>query len=217
MSEKVTVVLPAYNEGPRIAAVLKPLIRARKKNIITDIIVINDGSLDNTSKVVNQFDVTFVNCIENLGKGSAMAKGLELADTEIILFLDADLVGLRESHIEKMLLPIVDNQKIGMTVGIFRKRGLKAKAGNKFQPLSGQRAVRRDWVIKVPNLELSKDGADALLSKYARKHNVRVMKIYLDHLSHVYKEKKYNVFSGFFYHRLKMYNQIVKALTESIE
>ena len=217
MSEQVTVVVPAYNEGARVAAVLKPLVRARKNEIITDIIVVDDGSTDDTAREVGKFDVKLIRLGKNLGKGAALAAGITAAKTEIILFLDADLVGLKESHIQKLLAPVVDNEKIGMTIGIFRNSGFIANFGNMLQVLSGQRAVRKSWAKDIPGLTNSRYGVDTLMTAYARKHGVKVMKIYLDHLSHVYKEQKHNFFVGFFRYRMRMYLEIIRALTQGVK
>lgn len=215
MNEQVTVVVPAYNEESRISAVLKPLIRARKKGIVTDIIVVDDGSTDGTVKDVSSFDVKLVKLGQNLGKGAALVAGIQIAKTEIILFLDADLVGLKETHIQRLLAPIVDNKKIGMTIGIFKGSGWIADIGNGLQVLSGQRALRKSWAQNVPRLTTSRYGADSLITRYARKHDVRVMKIYLRHLSHKYKEQKKFFLIGFFVDRMKMYRDIAKVLLAS--
>ena len=217
MNETVTVILPAYNEGPRIAGVLKALIRARKKGIVDDIIVVNDGSTDETAREAGKFEVKLINLKENRGKGAALAAGIGAAKTDVILFLDADLVGLRISHVQKLLLPIVNNKRVGMTIGLFRKSGFVANLGNMMQLLSGQRAVRRSWVSEIAGLSEPRYGVDALITKYARKRGVLSMRIYLDGLQHVYKEQKNNAFVGFFHDRLKMYYEILRTLIKSVE
>jgi glycosyltransferase involved in cell wall biosynthesis len=212
MSEQVTVVIPAYNEGARIGAVLKPLIRARKIGLISDIIVVDDGSTDTTAKVVSDFPVCLISLPENRGKGAALFTGVRAAKTDVVIFLDADLVGLKNIHLERLIKPIVDNPKLGMAAGIFRKSGPVANIGNMLPVLSGQRAVRKSWVSKVPGLESSRYGADTLISFYAKKHGIKTVRVYLDHLSHVYKEQKHNFFVGFFRYRLKMYFEIFEAV-----
>lgn len=217
MNERVTVVIPAYNEGARIDAVLKPLVRARKKGIITDIIVVDDGSTDNTGKNVSNFDVGLIKLEKNMGKGAAMATGISVAQTDIILFLDADLVGLKETHLQKLLFPIVDNKKVGMTIGLFKKSGFVANFGNMLQVLSGQRAVRKSWIKNVTMMEDARYGVDVLVTLYARKHDIKTVRIYLLKLSHVYKEQKANFFVGFFRFRLKMYYEIMKTLAKGVK
>jgi glycosyltransferase involved in cell wall biosynthesis len=216
MIEEVTVLVPAYNEADRIAAVLKPLVRARKGELITDIVVVDDGSTDRTAKVVSEFPVQLVKLPENQGKGAALAAGIAVSKTDLILFLDADLVGLKSTHIERLLKPIVGNKKLGMTIGIFRASGFVANFGNMLQTLSGQRAVRRSWAKDIPGLVGSRYGADTLMTRYAKNQGVKSVRVYLDHLTHVYKEQKHNFVIGFFRYRMKMYLEIARVLFRSV-
>lgn len=216
MIEKVTVVVPAYNEGKRISAVLKPLVKAKKKELIADIIVVDDGSTDTTASVVSEFPIQLVRLPSNQGKGAALAAGIKAAKTEIVLFLDADLVGLKTEHIERLITPIVGNTKLCMTIGIFRASGFVANFGNMLQALSGQRAVRKSWAKDIPGLETSRYGADTLMTRYAKKRGLKVVKVYLDHLTHVYKEQKYNFIVGFFRYRMKMYLEIARTMLTSV-
>jgi glycosyltransferase involved in cell wall biosynthesis len=216
MIEDVTVVVPAYNEGERIAAVLKTLVRARNSELITDIIVVDDGSIDRTAKVVSEFPVKLVKLPLNQGKGAALAAGITASKTDLILFLDADLVGLKSTHIERLLKPIVGNKKLGMTIGIFRSSGFIANFGNMLLSLSGQRTVRKSWAKDIPDLVHSRYGADTLMTRYAKKQGVKSVRVYLDHLTHVYKEQKHNFIIGFFRYRLKMYLEIAKVLFSGV-
>jgi len=216
MIEKVTVVVPAYNEGKRIATVLKVLIRARKKELIENIIVVDDGSLDNTAKVASEFPVELISFPENKGKGAALAAGIRTAKTDIILFMDADLVGLKDMHIERLTKAIVGNPKLGMTIGVFRSSGFAANFGNMLLALSGQRAVRKSWAGDIPGLETARYGADTLITLYAKKQGIKTVRVYLDHLKHVYKEQKDNFFIGFFKYRMKMYLEIARVLLASV-
>jgi len=63
-----------------------------KCRLINEVIVVSDGSTDDTVKIALQFDgVQVVELPENRGKGGAMKAGLEQTAAEIVLFLDADL------------------------------------------------------------------------------------------------------------------------------
>ena len=48
----------------------------------------------------------------NRGKGAALQTGLQSTDSEVILFLDADLIGLTTEHIDTLLLPVVNGQVV---------------------------------------------------------------------------------------------------------
>ena len=55
-----------------------------------EIIVINDGSSDNTCDIVSEFDVKIVNHVENLGIGQSRRDGIKVASGEYIMFFDSD-------------------------------------------------------------------------------------------------------------------------------
>ena len=87
----ISVIIPAWNAADHIGASLSSLYRQSFKNF--EIIVINDGSTDNTSAFLNahsnRHNITVVNQ-ENRGQGAARNHGLNLARGEYVLFLDSD-------------------------------------------------------------------------------------------------------------------------------
>lgn len=93
MELKLSLVIPAYNEETRI---LSPLQEAQKyldeSNLTYEIIVVDDGSSDNTCKVItdNFPNVRLIRQDNNKGKGAAVRRGMLEAKGEICLFSDAD-------------------------------------------------------------------------------------------------------------------------------
>ena len=89
-SIKVSIVVPAYNREKEIAGCIKSLINQTLKEI--EIIVIDDGSTDNTSKTVQAFDDARIKLIrtENRGQGLARNTGISVAKGEYIGFVDSD-------------------------------------------------------------------------------------------------------------------------------
>ncbi|MBI4092913.1 MAG: glycosyltransferase family 2 protein [Candidatus Kerfeldbacteria bacterium] len=90
---KLAIVIPAFNEERVIGSVLKQLPRKLPGIDSVDTVVVNDGSTDNTEKVVNSFDVIILNHIINRGQGAALKTGIEYVlqhDADIIVTLDAD-------------------------------------------------------------------------------------------------------------------------------
>ena len=98
----VTVVIPVYNEQERIAASLYEIKDfLSTQNFESDILIIDDGSNDLTTEIVKFVDIygaeiksqttgVLEENIKNVGKGYSIAKGLLMAQGDIIVFTDAD-------------------------------------------------------------------------------------------------------------------------------
>ena len=82
-----TLIIPAYNEAAVIGKVLKELGRPAG---CVEIIVIDDGSTDNTAKIASENGVRVVSHLYNKGYGAALKTGISLAKTEIVITYDAD-------------------------------------------------------------------------------------------------------------------------------
>ncbi len=101
-----SIVIPAYNEGTRLGATLEKVlgyVRAQGWNAEVEVIVVNDGSRDNTAELVRGFAardpvLRLVENPGNRGKGYAVRNGMLNARGEVVVFSDADL----SSPIEEM-------------------------------------------------------------------------------------------------------------------
>lgn len=206
---KTVAVIPAYNEEATIDTVAEMLV---SHQLIEDVIVISDGSTDNTVKVAQDAGAQVIEQQENLGKGAAMQVGIntELAEkADIILFLDADLLGLTAEHINKLLQPIIAG-KVEMTLGVFTKGRMQTDFGHKITPfLSGQRAVKRRVLDNISNLEATRFGVEMALTKYVKENDVEFKKVELRDLTHRMKEEKMGFWRGLI-ERIKMYWQVIK-------
>ena len=96
-SPSITIVIPAYNEAERLGPTLDRVIAfAQNKQWNAEIIVVNDGSHDQTAEIVRNFaaKTPVVRLVENLvnrGKGYTVRNGVLNAKGELILFSDADM------------------------------------------------------------------------------------------------------------------------------
>ena len=89
-----SIIVPVYNEEKTILTVLKKLSDIRKFEYKFEVIVINDGSNDNTGKILDENQSLIdkqINNETNRGKGYSVKKGLDSADGKYIIFQDADL------------------------------------------------------------------------------------------------------------------------------
>jgi len=96
---KLSIVIPAYNEGRTIHMILDRIKAVQLVNdIAKELIIVNDCSKDDTVEAVNRYmaanedmDIRFFSQPVNMGKGAALHKGIELATGDYILIQDADL------------------------------------------------------------------------------------------------------------------------------
>ena len=85
---KLSVVVPVYNEDKNILVLLNKI----KENISLDdeIIVVEDGSVDNTLDEIKKFECKLIVHKKNIGKGQSLIDGINFAKGDIVLFLDGD-------------------------------------------------------------------------------------------------------------------------------
>jgi len=207
------VVVPAYNEASRIGAVLEPLVACKE---IGEIIVVDDGSDDGTSEVAVRFPVRLVRLDANRGKAAALDEGVRAAKNDVLLFLDADLVGLKADHVRRML-DAYRTGELDMVVGVFSNGRMNTDLAQKINPFaSGQRVLpRRLWERAKENIEEMDYGIEIALSRLAAKEGWRKDKVKLDGVTHVLKEEKRGFAAGV-WDRLKMYRDMVKWLVKKI-
>lgn len=100
MINKLSIIIPAYNEGRTIHLILDKVRQVNLiNNIQKEVIIVNDASKDNTKEAIenylklygNQLNITLFNQEINQGKGAAIHKGIELATGEYLIVQDADL------------------------------------------------------------------------------------------------------------------------------
>ncbi|VAX11993.1 Glycosyltransferase involved in cell wall biogenesis, partial [hydrothermal vent metagenome] len=87
MSESLSIILPAKNEAASLVSLLPEL---RRRYPDAEIIVIDDGSSDNTAEICNQSEVKCVRHAHSLGNGAAIKHGARFASGKLLVFMDAD-------------------------------------------------------------------------------------------------------------------------------
>ena len=103
----VSVIIPAYNEEHGIDKVLQKLIKVMDKTEIDyEIIVVDDGSTDNTSNAASQFNVKVLRHPKNIGYGKSILTGVDNAKYELIAITDADDTYDSEELIK--MIPMMD-------------------------------------------------------------------------------------------------------------
>lgn len=95
---RISVVVPALNEAASLPELFRRLDQvAAEKNYRMQVVLVDDGSTDNTREVVAVFEPSFIESLVyirfrmNLGKSVALSEGVDRADAELIVTMDADL------------------------------------------------------------------------------------------------------------------------------
>jgi len=109
---KISVIIPTYNQSECLKEAIESVLNQTYKNI--EIIVIDDGSTDNTLGVVGSFDNKIV-CIQQKNKGASSARniGIKKANGEYLAFLDSDDMWIK-NKLEKQIDFIKKNPEIGL-------------------------------------------------------------------------------------------------------
>jgi len=206
---EIAAIIPAYNEERTIAQVVNVV---KKHHLIDTTIVVSDGSTDETANVAREQEVKVIELEDNIGKGGAMKVGVDSTKAELILFLDADLVGLTEKHINSLLRPLIE-EDVDMTIGLFAKGRVATDLAQKIAPfLSGQRGVKRKILQDISNLDMTRFGVEVALTQYVKENEVQIKEVVLEDLTHVMKEEKLGFLKGFTA-RMKMYWEVLKNIS----
>ena len=122
---ELSCIIPAYNEAPRIAAVLEAVLA---HPLITEVIVVDDGSQDETAEVAERYlaqhpQLRVLRQPQNGGKSRAVATGIEAAEGRCLLLLDSDLLGLDAAQITALAEPVLSG-RAGAAISLRRNAPL---------------------------------------------------------------------------------------------
>jgi glycosyltransferase involved in cell wall biosynthesis len=208
----LSVIIPAYNEGKRVLNVVQALYTIED---ISEIILVDDGSEDETystlqSYLPNDHRCKLVRHTHNLGKGQAVFTAWQYVSTDIVLLLDADLIGLTPDHVRALFNPVLSGL-YDMTLGIFKGGDIKTDFSHWITPwLTGQRCMRRDMMNDVSFDAATGYGLETAITVVARQMQWKVKRVPLYGMSHPISELHRGGIKGFT-NRIKMYKHIITA------
>ncbi len=107
----LTILIPVFNERTTVSEVIRR-VKAKELTLAKEIIVVDDGSTDGTTQVLNNLEDSSVRVLthhKNQGKGAALRTGLAEATGDLILIQDADLEYDPEDW-DKLLKPILSGK-----------------------------------------------------------------------------------------------------------
>jgi glycosyltransferase involved in cell wall biosynthesis len=193
----VATLIPAFNEAATIAATVEAVLTIPP---VTRVLVVDDGSADNTAELAAQAGAEVVRCKRNVGKGAALERAVATltqdpgASPDGILLLDGDL-GTSAREAEALLRPVISGLA-DMTVGVLPKppgsggfgvvvnlaRSSIREWGGGYDaqaPLSGQRALT--WECLQAILPFAEGfGVEVALTIRALQQDFRVLEVMVD-------------------------------------
>jgi len=117
----VTIGIPAYNEEKNIGNLLKSLLKQKEKTMeIKEIIVVSDGSTDNTVTIIRSFKDTRIHCIDGhlrIGQTSRLNQLFNEVKTDILVVIDADTICKDLLTIERLASGFKKNKNVGLVAG----------------------------------------------------------------------------------------------------
>lgn len=181
---KVSAIVPVFNEEKTVSKVVTALLTS---NQVDEVIVVNDGSIDKSREKIKSFGkkIKLINLKKNMGKGYVLAEGVKQALGEVVMFIDADIVNLKQKNIKQLLEPVINNHWRAV-VGVRKKiRMIPAPFAN----LSGERVYyKEDLLPYLKQMRKTRFGIEIFLNHLF--DNKPVKKISLMKLKGLYKYEK---------------------------
>jgi len=207
---KISCIIAAYNEEPRIENILKAAVN---HPLISEIIVVDDGSKDNTKAAVKKYDsVRLIEHKKNAGKNQAVVTGISASTGDFIFLLDADLTNLTPKNITDLIKPVLSN-KADISISlrknapyIYKKIGLDFISGERVFP---KKLVenRLEGIKKIKGY-----GLEVYLNKLLIKNNYKIKVVEWENVLSPWKYKKVGLISGII-GEIKMSLQILKTIS----
>jgi len=185
----ITAIICVFNEE----ATIRNVVTKVADYFFDDVIVINDGSTDRTDEILKGigrfFDFKYIILPKNKGKGYAMATGIENTNSEIIVFIDADLSNLTEDHFSLLLTPIF-NKEADMVLGQANETLINYSI-NPFKSFTGERTLlKKDIFPILDKMKESRFGVETLINLHYQSQGKKVKYVMLDGLIHPTKFDK---------------------------
>jgi len=177
----LTVIMPAYNEGPMVEMALDSVIQADYPRERLEIICVDDGSTDDTWDYIEQVRKRFPRLIktirwrENRGKKQALYAGFRAARGEILVTVDSDSV-IDPGALRHLVAPLQDDPTIGAVAGNVRVYNRHQSFMGKMQ---GVRFVNLDFLRASQSLYKTVICTPGSLSAYRRTAVLPVLSAWL--------------------------------------
>ncbi len=191
--KQVSVIIPFYNEEPRIIHVLRVLTQVPH---IDQIICVDDGSTDNGARLVKLIypDVEVVQLSHNQGKTEAIAQGFKRVVNDYVLLFDADLQDVRVHEVETGVHAMMCNPMIDMLIFRLNDPDLWSTIRSDIV-LSGNRLLKRKDLEQILALRPDRYQIEFMTNKYMIQYNKQVFWAASSAMQ-TFKVEKFGLFEG---------------------
>jgi glycosyltransferase involved in cell wall biosynthesis len=216
MFSNLSILVPCYNEAPSIIEVIQKILSTNLHYpLAKEIIVIDDGSTDNSFETIRIFlsrtlaPITVLQNEKNLGKGASIMKGLQHATGEIVIIQDADLE-YDPSDYTKLRQPIMEGRADVVYGSRFKGEGPHRvlfyfhRVGNRFLTFlsnlftqvnltdmeTGYKMFRTE-VLKQVSIKEKRFGFEPeVTAKVSRIKNIRIYEVGISYYGRTYDQGK---------------------------
>lgn len=189
----VTAIVPVFNEEKTVKNII---IALENCPLIDELIVVNDGSTDQSGTILKRlftiYNFRYIEFGTNRGKSYALVQAVRESLGDIIVFVDSDIVGLTCNHIRTLLKPL-ENGDADMVIG----QPYSIQGGKRTDPLkpleflAGERALfKADILPLLERIQNTKYGIETLINLYYKSQNKKIKIEYLWKLTHLKKFQK---------------------------
>ncbi len=198
-NKKISCVIPAYNEEKTIARVLDAVCATL--DYIDEVIVIDDASTDKTQNIVRNImkefpQVSLLVNDKNIGKSKSISRGILTSRGDLVIFLDADLLGLRSDNIVDLIKPVKDGSADvaisirGNSPGWMKKINLDFMSGERVLPKS----ILVSYVKQISKLK--NFGLEVFVNRIIIEKKLRIKTVAMNNVTNDMKWLKRGFLSG---------------------
>ncbi|HKI86602.1 MAG TPA: glycosyltransferase family 2 protein [Thermoanaerobaculia bacterium] len=204
---RVAAIVPAYNEEETLADVLSVL---KSTDLVDEVLVVSDGSTDQTVGVARAMGIKGIHLKSNQGKGVAMAVGVAQTRAPVLVFVDGDILKLSDYLLSQLIDPVVQGE-VAMSIGVRNRGWLVNMMHRRTGPLlSGIRCLKREIFEAVPAEYQEGFRIETALNWACRRLGLKSTSTVLYGLKHRVKEKKRG-FSVGLHARFSMFSSVFIA------
>lgn len=197
---KVSCIICVFNEEKQIESVLSAL---KDHPSIKEVIVVDDGSSDHTVDIIERHttehgrsDIHVVSHETNKGKSAAFATGVQRATSELLLFLDGDLVGLTGADVTALIEPVVSG-RADLSLSL-KQNSLRSYKAIGLDFVSGERVYAKNIIL--PHLDaiarLPFFAVETYINRLFVESRARISVVWWPTVTHLRKAHKYGKVRG---------------------